>query len=373
MTKEKETGKKKRKAALKQSDVPSMSIAQALRVIKAIAEEYASKPTTPLNVAAALDVQPTTGPFRMLCGASAAYGLSSGSYNSSEIEITELGKRIVTPTVEGDDLIATKEAMLKPRVIGEFLRKYDGSPLPKENIAINVLADMTVPRDRAQETFTLIRDSAESAGLLKKIKERFYVDLKAMPNAINAEDPVEETNSDEKPETKEEYHDESTDIPDVSSIERKSINAETDSRRKKVFITHGKNKQFVEPIKKLLAFGELEPVVSVEKQSVSKPVPEKVMSDMRDCGAAIIHVEDEQKLLDSDANEIVVLKPNVLIEIGAAMGLYGKRFILLVKDGVKLPSNLQGLFEVRYQGETLDGDATIKLLEAINDMKKLPL
>jgi hypothetical protein len=37
-----------------------------------------------------------------------------------------------------------------------------------------------------------------------------------------------------------------------------------------------------------------------------------------------------------------------------------------------LPSNLQGLFEVRYDGDTLDGEATIKLLESINDMKNKP-
>ena len=74
-------------------------------------------------------------------------------------------------------------------------------------------------------------------------------------------------------------------------------------------------------------------------------------------------------LLDSEANEHVVLNPNVLIEIGAAMGLYGRRFILLVKEGVKLPSNLQGLYEVRYDGDALDGQATIQLLEAINEMK----
>ena len=55
------------------------------------------------------------------------------------------------------------------------------------------------------------------------------------------------------------------------------------------------------------------------------------------------------------------------------MALYGRRFILVVKDGVQLPSNLQGLYEVRYEGATLDGNATIKLLEAINDMKKRPL
>ena len=61
------------------------------------------------------------------------------------------------------------------------------------------------------------------------------------------------------------------------------------------------------------------------------------------------------------------------MEIGAAMALFGRRFILLVRDGIKLPSNLQGLFEVRYSGEGLDGDATVRLLEAIRDIKNHPM
>jgi predicted nucleotide-binding protein len=125
----------------------------------------------------------------------------------------------------------------------------------------------------------------------------------------------------------------------------------------------------VEPIKKLLEFGEMEAVVSVERQSVSKPVPEKVLDDMRRAGAAIIHVDAEKTIPDKDGVEHVLLNPNVLIEIGAAMAFYGRRFVLLVREGVKLPSNLQGLYEVRYSGNTLDATSTIKLLEAIKDIK----
>jgi predicted nucleotide-binding protein len=68
-----------------------------------------------------------------------------------------------------------------------------------------------------------------------------------------------------------------------------------------------------------------------------------------------------------------VLNDNVLIEIGAAMAFYGERFILIVKEGLKLPSNLTGLLELRYRGETPQMEDTIKLIDAINDMKKRPL
>ena len=149
----------------------------------------------------------------------------------------------------------------------------------------------------------------------------------------------------------------------------------TDGRivNNRVFITHGKNRDLIEPIKRLLAFGELVPVVAAENQSVSQPVPDKVMGDMRSCSAAIIHVDAEQRLLDKDANEQIVLNPNVLIEIGAAMALFGRRFILLVREGVRLPSNLQGLYEVRYSDAGFDSDATIRLLQAITDIKNHPL
>jgi hypothetical protein len=53
--------------------------------------------------------------------------------------------------------------------------------------------------------------------------------------------------------------------------------------------------------------------------------------------------------------------------------LFGQRFILVVKEGVKLLSNLQGLLVLSYKGDTLDMEGTVKLLEAVNDMKKRPL
>jgi predicted nucleotide-binding protein len=146
-----------------------------------------------------------------------------------------------------------------------------------------------------------------------------------------------------------------------------------DQANKRVFVTHGKNKEFIDPIKKMITYGKYEPVVAEEKQSVSKPVPDKVMGAMRGCGAAIIHVDLERVIKDEDGKEHQILNPNVLIEVGAAMALYGRRFILLVQQGVQLPSNLQGLYEVRYTGDKLDADVTLKLLDAIQDIQNNPL
>jgi predicted nucleotide-binding protein len=360
----KSSGDNKRKY-LSQTDVPGLSLEQAVRVPAAITENYANGPVTPLQLASALDMSPTSGTFRTLCGAAIAYGLTDGGPNAQEIALTELGRRITKPLEEGDDVVARREALLKPRVVGEFLNQYNSSPLPRLDIAKNVLESKGVPSDKSESVFELIVESARAVGVLREIKGKLYVDLVGVDQSPEIADDAR--------------HDDSTppavELPEelavVSAKTERKPAAASDNRR--VFITHGKNTEFIDPLKKLLAFGELTPVVSVEKQSVSKPVPDKVMDDMRSCGAAIIHVEGEQKLLDKDLNEHAMINPNVLIEIGAAMALYGRRFILLVKEGTVLPSNLQGLYEVRYTGDSLDGNATIKLLEAINDIKNHPL
>ncbi len=355
---------------LSQTDVPGVSLEKALKVSQALNDNFAKHPTKPLMIAQALDMSPTSGPFRQLCGAAIAYGLTEGGYNADQISLTNLGTRIVTPTEEGDDLIAKREAVLKPRVLNEFLKQYDGSPLPKENIALNVLEEFGVPRDKTDKTYQLILESAEAVKIITEIKGKQYVNLESS-GISTAEDEQEELAESETAQTLEN--------PPVEEV-IKDENEETISqdkqknlkRKKRVFITHGKKKHFIEPIKKLLDFGEMEPVVSTEKQSVSQPVPDKVINDMRSCGAAIVHV-DTDSIGKKEDEKIKIVNSNVLIEIGAAMALYGKRFILLVEDGVDLPSNLQGLYEVRYEGENLDSNATIKLLEAIKDIKNHPL
>jgi predicted nucleotide-binding protein len=75
------------------------------------------------------------------------------------------------------------------------------------------------------------------------------------------------------------------------------------------------------------------------------------------------------KYLDRDGNELAKLNDNVLIEIGAAMALYGKRVILLVEKGVVLPSNLQGLYRCEFEGDKLDYDSTMKLLKTFSQFR----
>jgi predicted nucleotide-binding protein len=346
-----------KRSYLSQSDVPARSLEQAMRVPRAIADNYGKSPTKPLRVAEAMGVQPGSSGFRMLCGAAIAYGLTDGGYNSDLIALTALGRRIVAPTAEGDDLAARREALLRPRVLREFLTRYNESKLPSEQIGRNVLEEMGVPVGRTAEVFDMIVEGARSAGFLRELKGQTYVDLEA---AVVQQSRLESSAADDRGATKEDVHETRDEVVAPAATIR---------RNGRVFITHGKNKDIVSQLKDLLTFGGFTPIVAMEQETVSKPVPDKVLGEMRSCDAAIIHVGTETRAIDSEGREHRMLNQNVLIEIGAAMALYGHKFILLVEKGVTLPSNLQGLYEVRYEGDKLDYDSTMRLLRAFNDFR----
>jgi predicted nucleotide-binding protein len=350
-----------------QTDVPAYSLDEALRVAYAISNEYGKKPTRPVDVATALQMMPNSGPFKMLTGAAVAYGITDGAAHADVISLTDLGRRIVAPTEEGDDLTARREALLRPRVVREFLEKYDTSSLPSHAIALNVLESLGVPPGRTEKTHELIVGSADALGLLNDINGRKVVNLQPGGSRLRVvPDDVDydvEDDAEDRPALQLAPN-EPKGSPEVSSV----VPAEKTQNRN-VFISHGSNKKIVEQLRELLSYGDFEPVVSVDKESTAKPVPSKVMGDMRLSGAGIIHVGTEKTIIDSEGTEHHMLNENVLIEIGAAMALWGENYILLVEEGVKLPSNLQGLYEVRYEGTSLDAIATMKLLRAFKEFK----
>ncbi len=371
-TKQHSSGKKgsdalssKRKSRLSQSDVPAYSIDDALRVPKAISDDYGKQPVSPLELAKALKMGPNTGPFRMITGAALAYGLTEGGAYAERISLTPLGRSIVAPTREGEDSESRREAVLRPRVIREFLIRYDGSKWPRNEIGRNVLEGLGTPAAHTDRALSMIHGNADATGLLTTINGVEYVHLKSDPSTIDKTDEVD--SSDSPSDLAGQF------VPPTGNGGQMTVSEpqeqESPSANRRVFVTHGKNRRIVDQIKKLLTFGDFEPVVAVENHTFAKPVPEKVLDEMRSCSAGIVHVGSEQRLLDSEGNEQQMLNPNVLVEIGAAMALYGRKFILLVEKGVALPSNLQGLYEVRFEGSALDHESTMSLLEAFNSFK----
>lgn len=284
-----------------------------------------------------------------------------------------LGRKLVAPEQEGEDLVARREAILKPRILKEFFERYRRAKLPSDVIATNVLRGFSLPADRIPSALGIIKANGRYAGIIRETPTGPFVSLDspgvpaptATPGLLEHDTPGTVDSLSTKT-------DEATQPPVTQPPPAPSVAPATlafDAKLNRVFISHGKQKAIVAQIKELLEFGNFDPVVSVERESTAIPVPEKVFEDMRSCGAGVIHVGGEGKYLDADGNEYTKLNDNVLIEIGAAMALYGKKVILLVERGVTLPSNLQGLYRCDFEGDRLEYDATMKLLKTFSQFR----
>lgn len=364
----KPTTPKPRAPTISQADFPAYSIEDATKVARAILDNYAGALEAPHNIAIAMDLNPTGSQWRMMTSAAFAFGIITGTYSAERIGLTTIGRTIVAPTSEGADLVAIKQATLTPKVLSTFFKKFDRSKLPKDIIINNILFELGIPKERLDQYRLLLLNNGRYAGFIRDTPTGGFVALEGVRTPTASHHTASSDTATDNPID--------DDIPEAlrhivakpDGGERGDPSPPTwDLPVSSVFISHGKNQRILEQVREIVAFGKFVPVVSKDRETVSKPVPDKVMDDMRNCQAAVIHVASEGALVDENGTPVHRINENVLIEIGAAMALYRRRFILLVEDGLTLPSNLQGLYEVRYKGGALDGDSTMKLLKAFND------
>jgi predicted nucleotide-binding protein len=354
----------------KQSDFPQVTLQEAQKIASALVDNFAGDSASPPDVALALGISPTSSAWPVLAGASIAYGLSDGGVNANALKLTSLGRRLVAPEVEGEDVVARREAILKPKILREFFEKYRRAKLPNDVIAANVLRSLRLPADRLETAIEIIKDNGRYAGIIRETPTGPFINLDSpgVPSPTATIEPTEASNVPRAADNAAEAG--LAGRSPIAPANKASLTTTTfDVKTNRVFISHGRQRAIVNQIKELLTFGGFEPVVSVERESTAIPVPEKVFEDMRACAAGVLHVGAEGKYLDKEGKEHAKLNDNVLIEIGAAMALYGKRLVLLVEKGVVLPSNLQGLYRCEYEGDKLDYDSTMKLLKTFSQFK----
>jgi Predicted nucleotide-binding protein containing TIR-like domain len=140
-------------------------------------------------------------------------------------------------------------------------------------------------------------------------------------------------------------------------------------RSQRVFITRRDSGRVLEHVKELVASGQFEPVVARERGSAGGLCD--LIEQMRGCDTAIIHVT--AGTAEAGANGRPRISDDVLVEIGAAMALYGREFVVLVEDAIELPPYLRGLREFRCGGEASNMPAMTRLLRACMSFPQRPL
>ena len=341
----------KKRHYISQADVPNNTLDDALRIPRALIDNYAGKAATPLQVASALNMSPASGTFRNLCGSSIAYGLTAGGCNAKEISLEPLARRINVPLENGDDLAARREAALEPRVLGEFMRKYENSPLPRHDIALNVLVEMGVPRERAESVYKLILDTAQGVGLIRDIKGKQYIDLSGVP--VDRTFEVTEGGLDaEEPRT------------DLSAPKSQDATPSKELGQG-IFIAHGKNKRPLEQLKGILDQFRIPYKVATEEPNLGRPIGAKVKEIMESCNCAILIFTADEAFQDKECRSIWRPSENVVYELGASGYLYGNRIVILKEEGVEFSTNFRDLGYISFSKDLLHAKSMDVLKELI--------
>ncbi len=341
-----------------QSDVPRHDLASAVRVPRALEDHYGGGPASPLDIATSLNSTPGSSWFRMLTGASIAYGLTEGGSNSAEIKLTPLGRRVVAPTSEGDDQVALREALLKPRVVNEFLSKYERKKIPPDNIAKNVLASLGVAKEATGRTYEVILEGARHAGLLRAMKGGDeWVELRGVRRA-----PAPDTG--EEPRDPDRAADDDQ-LGAKEEADATTVDGQVRPKPKPIFVGHGKNKGPLAKVEDILKNFNIPYKTAIAEANLGQPIPTKVKTVMRECGSAILIFTKDEKFLDQEGNEVWRPSENVVYELGAASLAYDDRVVIFMEDGLTFPANFESVGHITFQPDAIEAKTMDLIKELI--------
>lgn len=360
----KPAGSGKQRTYVKQADVPRYSLREALRVARAISEQHAKQPTKPLDVAFALELTPNAKVFEYITGASIAYGLTEGGAQADQISLTNLGRRVVAPMTDGDDVAAMREAVLRPRVIREFLTKYNNEAVPRDDIARNVLETLGVPQGATERALKLIIDNASALGLIKQAKNgRKYVSLDTPAPAESVVGPVDTLSPDDEGADEEREDDIVGEVAGGQTEDRQRAVKET--RPGAIFLGHGKKRGPLEKLQKILGKFKVPHRVAVDQPNLGRPIPDKVKDVMEECNSAILIFTKDEKFFDAEGNELWRPSENVVYELGAASFAYEDRVVILKEKGITFPTNFSSVGHIEFDEDGIEAKAVDILMELI--------
>lgn len=126
--------------------------------------------------------------------------------------------------------------------------------------------------------------------------------------------------------------------------------AEEVQKPKRVFITHGRSKEWYKVqahLEKDLGYSTLE---LAQEANLGRTVLQKLNEEAQKCGCAIIVMTGD----DVHGDEVRA-RENVMHEIGFFQGKYGlNNIILLHEEGVNIPSNIHGLVYISFPKDTVE-------------------
>lgn len=343
---------------------PKYSLMQALRIAESVRDNNAGQPYNRIDLAKSLNTTPESSGFRMLISASSRFGITQGGYQAEKIALTDLGRKITSPTSDEERTNGLLEALFKVEFYKKFFEKFHNHKLPRKDLLLNAPErEFGIPFNERERCYDLLINNGNELSLLTNVGDSPYVRFDMESVGKEGTTPAPDEAIIEKKEPADNVSTTFPQEPSGGKILPREPSDVSATHKPIVFISHSKNITILAQIKSNLEFGGFKYKVAVETETTAIPIPEKVFGMMRECNCAIINISaDEQEKREEGTYGI---NSNVLIEIGAAFLTYNKRVILVVDKRVHGPSNLGDLYRCEYEGDKLDSEAVTKLQKSL--------
>ncbi|OLE90606.1 MAG: hypothetical protein AUF79_09735 [Crenarchaeota archaeon 13_1_20CM_2_51_8] len=345
---------------------PRYTLKDVLSIAEVIWTQNVGNPFDILDVAKSVGQSPTSSGFITRLAASFRYGLTEGSPTTKKITLTALGSSIAGPTADTDVNAQLRKALLFSPIFQKVYSWMDRKPIPREDVFRNTLMKPSelggfgVPKEDVEDFVKVFMQNIADYRLADDVQNIRYLRLDKLS-------PPESAVGETEPRTDEPFEPTLEGTQAISKVGVGQTHSTPPPVTPRVFISHSKNTKILGQLKQMLKFGGFDAEVAQERETTAIPIPEKIFNGMRKCDCAVINVSaDEQEKRDGDTYGI---NQNVLIEIGGAFLLYDRKVILLVDKRIKLPSNLQGLSILYYDGDELSWDTGMRLQDALTGFR----
>jgi len=339
---------------------PRNSLNEALRVPQVIWEKNAGNPFPLLDIASKLEHSPTSSTFRELVRSSQRYGLTNETFTqelTKTISLTSVGNSIVAPTPDEDTNALKRKALETPDVFQKVLASLNGKIIPPPDVFKNMLIrNYHLDKADAEACNQILMQNINELGLSEDIQGKIYLRLDRL--GVFAKAAAEIVGKKEEG---------TLEVLEKEKLEKQPLPV-VQEKVPWVFISHSKNKKILDQIRQMLSFGNFKYEIAEERETTAIPLSDKVFGLMLKCNCAIINISaDEEKR----QGETYGMNENVLIEIGGAFLHYEKRVILVIDKKLKdlLPSILQGLTAIFYEGDVLSWDDGMRLQKALTEFR----
>jgi hypothetical protein len=145
--------------------MPQRTLEDSIKVADVIYKNFAGGETPLGTIAKIIGVAEKSSNMRYVISACESYGIIDKS--NKGYALSEIGRKIIAPTYQGEDREAIKKAILTPTLMSKIYSDYDKHPIPEDSFFLNALEQKyAVPKAKAAEIRDILIKNAEYAGII---------------------------------------------------------------------------------------------------------------------------------------------------------------------------------------------------------------